>query len=121
MAKKTRLSPNKLAEVKASFAGLKSITNYVPVKSEFKVSEIEPVEAAIDDLTAQEAQLLAQLGDVRDRLADKGTEFTQKMKGAGQQVIAQFGDDSAEIQMLGRKRTSERAARKSKKGGGQPS
>ena len=121
MAKNTRLTPNKLAEVKASFEGLKSIGNYTPVKAEFKVLEIEMVAAAIDDLTAQEAQLLAQLGDIRDQLADKGTQFTQKMKGAAQQVIAQFGDDSAEIQKLGRKRTSERAPRKTKKGGGQPS
>ncbi len=115
MAKKARLSPNQLAEVKASFEGLKSIGNYAPVKAEFRISEIEPVEAAIDDLTAQEAQLLAQLGGVRDQLADRGTEFSQKMKGAAQQVIAQFGDDSAEIQKLGRKRTSERAPRKTKK------
>ena len=111
---KRRLSPNKLAETKASFAGLRSIGDYAPVKTEYKVSEIEPVEAAIDSLTEQEAQLLVQLGDVRDQLADKGTAFTQKMKGAAQQVIAQYGDDSPQIQALGRKRTSERATRKPK-------
>ena len=114
MAKNTRLSPNKLAEVKASFAGLKGISGYAPVKDEFKVSEIQPIETAIDDLTAQETQLLVQLGDVRDQLAAKGTEFVQKMKGAGQQVIAQFSDDSSEIQALGRKRSSERSTRRPK-------
>ena len=112
MAKKTRLSPNKLAEIKSSFAGLKTIADYKPVKTEFEVSAVQPVETAIDDLTLQEAQILAQLGDVRDQLADKGFEFTQKMKGAAQQVTAQYGDDSAEIQKLGRKRTSEKATRK---------
>ncbi len=114
MARKTRLSPNKLAEVKSSFAGLKTIGDYKSVKPEFEVSLIQAVETAVDDLTLQEAQLSAQLDDVRDQLADKGKEFTQKMKGAAQQVIAQYGDDSAEIQKLGRKRTSERATRKPK-------
>ena len=114
MARKTRLSPNKLAEVKNGFAGLKSISEYKPVKAEFEVSAIQAVETAVDDLTLQEAQLSAQLNDVRDQLADQGKEFTQKMKGARQQVIAQFGDDSAEIQKLGRIRTSERATRKPK-------
>ncbi len=115
MARKIKLSPNKLAEVKSSFAGLKSISGYKSAKPEFEVSLIQAVETAVDDLTLQEAQLAAQLSDVRDQLADKGKEFTQKMKGAAQQVIAQYGDDSAEIQMLGRKRTSERATRQPKK------
>lgn len=114
MPKSARLSPNKLAEVKASFAGLKTIDGYKPVNNEFAVAQIEPIETAIDDLTAQETQLLIQLSDVRDQIAAKGTEFVQKMKGAGQQVIAQFGDDSAEIQALGRKRASERSTRRPK-------
>ncbi len=115
MARKIRLSPNKLAEIKGSFAGLKTIPDYKPVKAEFEVSLIQAVETTVDELTLQEAQLSAQLNDVRDRLADKGKEFTQKMKGAAQQVIAQYGDDSPEIQKLGRVRSSERATRKPKK------
>lgn len=114
MARNKRLSPNKLAEAKASLAGLKTITSYKSVKPEFDIAQIEPVEAEIDALTAQESTLLVQLGDVRDQLAEKGTLFTQKLKGAAQQVIAQFGDDSPEIQSVGRKRTSERATPKPK-------
>lgn len=114
MAKNKRLSPNQLAEIKASFAGLKSIDGYAPVNADFAVAAIQPIEAAIDTLTEQESQMLAQLADLRDRIADNGAEFSQKMKGAAQQIIAQFGDDSAEIQALGRKRVSERATRKPK-------
>ena len=110
MAKKKRLSPNKLAEIKSNFAGLKSIPDYAPAKAEYRVAEIQPIEDAIDELTEQESQILAQLGAVRDQLADRGYEFTQKIKGAAQQIIGQFGDDSPEIQKLGRKRSSERAA-----------
>lgn len=114
MAKKTRLSPNKLAEVKASFAGLKTIGNYAPMNAEFAISAIQPIEAEIDELLAEEAQKMAELAVLRDRIADRGTLFSQKMKGANQQVVAQFGDDSTEVQKIGRKRTSERAPRKTK-------
>lgn len=114
MAVIKRLSPNQLAEVKNAFAGLKSVDGYAPVNDDYKVSAIEPLEAALDELTVQEAQIAAQLAAVRDRIAETGTEFQQKIKGAAQQVIAQFGDDSSEIQALGRKRASDRAARKPK-------
>lgn len=115
MAVPRKLSPNQLAEAKAGLAGLKGIDGYAPVNDDFAVAAIEPIVTTIDELTAQEAQLAAQLAAVRDRLADKGTEFAQRMKGAAQQVVAQFGDDSAEIQALGRKRSSERSPRKVKK------
>lgn len=114
MAKKNRLSPNRLAEVKRNFAGLKGIGDYEPKKVEFAVAAIQPIEDAIDDLLEEEAKMLAELEKLRDRIADKGTEFVQKMKGAGQQVIGQYGDDAMEIQALGRKRSSERATRKPK-------
>lgn len=114
MSKARKLTPNQLAEVKTSFAGLKGIDGYAPVNGDYAINKIAPVEAAIDNLMEQEAQLSAQLAGVRDEIAERGTEFVQKMKGAAQQVIAQFGDDSAEIQALGRKRASDRAARKPK-------
>lgn len=115
MPKSKRLSPNQLAEVKASFEGLKTIADYAPMKSEFAVNAIQPTADALDNLLEQEAQMLAQLGALRDRIADTGTGFFQQIKGAAQQVTAQFGDDSPEIQKMGRIRSSERATRKSKK------
>ena len=114
MVKKMRLSPNQLAETKSGFAGLKGIAGYKSSNAEYDVAVIQPVKTAIDTLTAQGAKLLVQLGEVRDRIAANGIQFTQKMKGAAQQVIAQFGDDSMEIQTLGRKRSSERAPNRPK-------
>ena len=55
MARKKRLSPNQLAELKSNFAGLKSVQGYSPIKDEFKVTAIEPVETALDNLLVQEA------------------------------------------------------------------
>ena len=119
MAKK-RLSPNQLAEIKSNFAGLKQIQGYAPVKDDYKVTAIQPIETALDNLLVQEAQLDAQLSNVRDQIAEKGSEFVRKISGAAQQVIAQFGDDSAEIQALGRKRKSDRAPSRRENGGNAP-
>lgn len=118
MAQNKRLSPNQLAEIKSNFAGLKQIQGYAPIKDDYKVTAIQPVETALDNLLLQEAQLERQLADVRDQIAEKSTDLVRRMNGAVQQVIAQFGDDSPELQALGRKRKSERATRRPKSGGG---
>ena len=117
MPKNSRLSPNQLAELRSGLAGLKGIDGYAPVNADYAVNKITPIEAEIDELMEEEAQILAQLAGVRDRIAEKGTEFQQLMKGAAQQVVAQFGDDSAELQALGRKRMSDRSTRKPKVAG----
>lgn len=114
MAKKVRLSAKQLAKLKRGFAGLKGIGDYAPQKAEYAVAAIQPIEDAIDDLLTEEAQINAQLEEIRDRIAAKGTEFGQKMKGVGQQIISQYGDDSMELQAIGRKRSSERATRQPK-------
>lgn len=119
MAKRYRLSPNQAAKLKANFAGLKTITDYDPPKTEYEVAAIQPIEDALDDLTEQESKMLAQLEELRDKIADKGKEFEQKMKGVGQQIVAQYGDDAPELQKVGRIRSSERAPRQLKKKDGE--
>jgi hypothetical protein len=120
MAKTKRLSPNKLAELKSEFTNLKSITAYKPFKDEYKTSAIDPVISNLDNLLGEEARTIAALADLRDRIAAAGTELEAKMKGARQQAIAQFGEDSSEIQSLGLKRTSERLTGQRKKNDSQP-
>ena len=108
MAKKRRLSPNALAKLKDDFAGLRGITDYRPTKSEYDVATIQTVDTTYDDLLDEEARAEAHLADVRNQIADNGTEYTLKMKGSRQQVIAQYGDDSPEFEAVGGKRTSNR-------------
>jgi ribosomal 50S subunit-associated protein YjgA (DUF615 family) len=104
--------------LKRDFAGLKSIADYAPIKKEFEVVQIQPIEDALDTLLTEEAQLEAQLAALRDRIADKGYDLVQKMNGAAQQIIAQYGDDSPELQAIGRKRKSDRAVGRRGKSGG---
>jgi hypothetical protein len=108
MAKKKRLSPNQLAKLKNDYAGLKTIQNYNPPKDEFKTTEVEKTDNKIDSLLELEAQKEAELSDLRNQIADTGTEYTQVMKGVRQQVVAQFGDDSPEYESVGGIRTSNR-------------
>lgn len=108
MARKKRLSPNQLADLKDDFAGLKTIQDYAPAKNEFKVATVQAVDNELDALLEGEAQAKVTLDNFRDRIADKGTEYTVKMKGVRQQVVAQYGDDSPEYEAVGGTRISNR-------------
>lgn len=111
MAKKKRLSPNKLAQERANFENLRTMTGYRSQKPEYEVTAIQAVVTELDDAIAKEARLIAELAETRDIVAEKGTEFAEKMDGAATQVSAQFGEDSSQYQSVGRKRKSERGTR----------
>ncbi|MBS1796144.1 MAG: hypothetical protein JSS81_19990 [Acidobacteria bacterium] len=108
MAKAKRLSPNRLAEEEGYFTNLKNIPDYHPQKTEFSVAEIQAVVDAIRAGLVEETRLMARLAEVRDELARNGRLLMDKNDGSVIQVAAQFGDDSAEYQSLGRTRRSER-------------
>lgn len=118
MAKTRRLSPNEYAKEKAQFAALKQIPDYEPRKPEYAVAAIEPVINRLDSKLEREAQLNAELAALRDEIAADCTILVEKNDGAALQVAAQYGEDSTEVQSLGRTRKSERATgltRKDKK------
>jgi len=118
VAKKKRLSPNKLAKEKGYFANLKKIVGYEPRKAEYEVAAIQPIVDRLDDSLEREAQLLAELATVRDSIAEDGTALSEKNDGAALQTAAQFGEDSPEVQSLGRTRKSERKTRRPANTGG---
>lgn len=109
MAKNTRLSPTKLAKEKTYFANLKNIQGYEPRREEYAVAVIQPIHDRLDASLGREANLQAELAEVRDLIAADSTALVEKNDGATLQVAAQFGEDSAEYQALGRTRKSERA------------
>lgn len=111
MSKKRRLSPNRLAEEKAYFENLKAMEGYHSQKPEYEVAAIQAVVDVLDEKLAREAVLLAELAQVRDEIAEKGTELSEKNDGSAIQAAAQFGEDSPQYQSLGRKRKSERRTR----------
>lgn len=120
MARNKRLSPNRLAEEKRHFANLKAIADYRPMREEYSVEAIQPLETEGDRLRALEAQKMAELAEIRDLIAETDTKFEEKLDGAAVQVAAQFGEDSPEYQSMGRKRKSERATGRRPKNNNQP-
>jgi hypothetical protein len=118
MAKNRRLSPNQIAEEKRYFSNLKNIAGYRSLKPEYEVAAIQTVVDELDAALAEEPQLMARLAQVRDSIAEKGTQLTEKNDGAAIQTAAQVGEDSPEYQSLGRKRKSERGTRRRSTNGG---
>lgn len=118
MAKKKRLSPNEIAEERRNFENLKEIEDYRSQRPEYEVAAIQIVDDELDEALSEEAVLLKRLDEVRDTIAEKSNLLAEKMDGAVIQVAAQFGEDSPEIQSLGRKRKSERATGKRPKNTG---
>jgi len=116
MAKNRRLTPNEYAREKAQVAALKEINGYDSRKEEYTVAAIEPVVNRIDSKLEREAQLVAELAALRDEIAADCTTLCEKNDGAALQVAAQYGEDSTEVQSLGRTRKSERATGLTRKG-----
>ncbi len=103
-----RLAPAKLAADRDALAALKDIADYAPANPSYKTSAIE---TALTELTAArdaEAQAQAALDTARDVTVAKEWAFHNLMLGAKDQVVAQFGRDSTQVQSVGRKRESER-------------
>ena len=99
---------------------MKKIVGYDPRKPEYEVAAIEPVVTRLDASLEREAQLLGELAEVRDLIAEDSTMLVEKNDGAALQTAAQFGEDSVEYQSLGRKRKSERRTGSRKSGNTTP-
>ena len=111
-----RIDGKLLQEDKDSLAGLKTIADYAPVKTEFATEAIQALSDAMTAAQTAETQVIAALRTARDYATAAEWAFHNSILGAKRQVSAQFGDDSNEIQALGLKKKSERKppTRKSK-------
>ena len=102
-----RLSPSQLEADKSAFAALQAITNYAPANPAYTAAAVA---AAHDDLLAAqaaEAQAMAAAAAARDDAVSKEWKFHNLLLGVKDQVTAQFGRNSNEVQSLGRKKSSE--------------
>ena len=114
-----RLPPVKIAGDRNGFAALQTIKGYAPINSTYSFAAVKAAHDALESLLSAKAQAQAQAQAARDRLVAKEWEFHNLMLGVKDQVIAQFGKDSGEVQALGLKRKSEYKLpkRRSKAGG----
>lgn len=111
MAKETRrVKPEVLQADESGFAALKAMALYEPANQKYSLPAINTAHGLMESARTEEAQALAALNTARDNAVAKEWEFHNLMLGVKDQVMAQFGRDSNELQALGLKKASERKA-----------
>ena len=104
----TRVNADVLQEDKTSLEGLKGITAYAPVRTEFATELITAKSEAMIAAQAAETQAKNAHDAARDAAIAAEQAFHDMILGAKQQVIGQFGPDSNEAAALGLKKKSDR-------------
>jgi hypothetical protein len=113
-----RLRPGQVTDDESAFAALQAIAGYAPANQAYTLALITAAHGALQSAWTAETQAEAALATARDNAVEKERQFHNLMLGAKDQVTAQFGRDSNEVQALGLKKTSERKSPKRKKPGG---
>jgi hypothetical protein len=115
-----RLSPDQIAEDEEAFAALKAIANYAPANPAYSVAAIEQAYQDMQAARTAEVQADAAAKAASDNVVVKQSNFHNVIINSKNQVTAQFGRNSNEVQAIGLKKASERKApqRKSSKGSG---
>jgi hypothetical protein len=102
-----RVPPVKLEADESGFAALQAISNYTPINPAYSLDAVRATHVELENLRRAEAQAAAAMAAARDGAVAKEWEFHNQMLGVKEQIIAQFGKDSNEVQALGLKRKSE--------------
>jgi len=102
-----RLPPVKVQADESGFTALQTITDYTPINRAYSLEAIRNVHVELENLRRAEAQAAAAMSAARDGAVAKEWEFHNLMLGVKEQIIAQFGKDSNEVQALGLKRKSD--------------
>ncbi|HZH92383.1 MAG TPA: hypothetical protein VEX70_17435 [Pyrinomonadaceae bacterium] len=105
-----RITPGVLEADRNSVAALQGIAGYAPANPAYSLAAIMTLQTEMTAARDAEAQAAAALASARDTAAANEWEFHNRVLGVKDQVIAQFGRDSNEVQALGLKKTSERKA-----------
>jgi hypothetical protein len=105
-----RIRPLILQEDLDALTALQALTNYTPANTAYAKTALAAKLTAMK--TAQDAELSAQnaLNAARDAANAAEWDFHNALLGAKDQVLAQYGKDSDQIQALGLKKKSERKA-----------
>ncbi len=110
-----RIRPQTLAADEESLAALKTVTTYAPPNTAYATSALDSAKAAMVMAQTRESQAAAAAAAARDEAVAAEWSFHNLTLGMRDQVIAQFGRESNEAQMVGRKKPSEyRVSRRTK-------
>ena len=119
MANETRrMKPELLDADEDGFAALQGMAGYAPVNQAYTVAAITAAHASMQSAWTAEAQAEAALAAARDNSVAAEWTFHNLILGAKDQVTAQFGRNSNEVQALKLKKSSERKTPQRRKPGG---
>jgi hypothetical protein len=102
-----RLPPGKIEADENGFAALQTITGYTPINSTYSLDAVRTAHEELRNLRQAAATAQAEAQAARESTLAKEWEFHNLMLGVKEQVIAQFGKDSDEVEALGLKRKSD--------------
>ena len=110
MADETRrLSPSVLQADKDALAALKNIPTYTPANAGYTVAKVQTAQDNMGAQQEDETQKQAAADAARDNATAAEWAFHKAILGVKEQVRAQFGADSNEVQALGLVKKSEKA------------
>ncbi|NJO74295.1 MAG: hypothetical protein HC833_11375 [Leptolyngbyaceae cyanobacterium RM1_406_9] len=101
-----RLRPSILNADQDIFEGLQTVTDYTPLRKEASIFQIEQAQGEMLKLQKLETQLKAQYRAALDAARQAEWVFHNTILEAKNAVIAQFGADSSEAQIVGLKKKS---------------
>ncbi len=107
----TRINGDTLQADKDSFAAAKAIQNYQPANAAFSIQNVQTASDEVQAAQQAWAQAVAALEAARDAAVAKEWAFHNAVLGLKSQVVAQFGQDSNEVQAVGLKKKSEYKSR----------
>ncbi|HEX8773037.1 MAG TPA: hypothetical protein VF735_05485 [Pyrinomonadaceae bacterium] len=102
-----RIRPALLQTDEDAFAALQTIEGYAPANSNYTLAAATTAHAELAAAQARAVQAEAAAAEARDTAVAKEWAFHNMMLGVKDQVVAQFGKDSSQVQALGLKRKSE--------------
>jgi hypothetical protein len=105
-----RLKPAAIEADESGFAALQAMALYEPANQAYSLPTIGSAHTLMQSAWTEEAQAEAALATARDNAVAREWAFHNLMLGVKDQVMAQFGRDSNEVQALGLKKASERKA-----------
>lgn len=105
-----RLNPAQLAEDKEVFEALQGMVGYAPTNPDYSLAAISQVHSDLEAAQAVETQAAVAADAARDDAVALEWEHHNRLLGAKDQVIAQFGRNSNQVQSLKLKKKEERQA-----------
>lgn len=113
-----RLAPNIIVDDEEVYAAVKAIADYAPVNPAYTQSSLDTAHDELEVAHHASVQADAAADAARDTLVAKQWEFHNLLLGTKDQIMAQYGPNSDEVQAVKLKKKSEYKARGRKPGGG---